>query len=81
MIVAKNIPRATVHTDSIFRSTCADYIYNYVASDKSLSERNKLEGVASMDVCVYKLDRACSRSSVLGKPKCELLESRSVRFC
>lgn len=34
---------AIFHAASLFRLTRTDYIYNYVASDKSLSEWNKLE--------------------------------------
>lgn len=69
----KNIPRAerfTIH--SLFRSTRADYIYNYVASDKSLSERNKLEGVASMRVCIQ------TRSSVFAAVCVRNAEMRAI---
>lgn len=64
---------------SLFRLTYTDYIYNYVASDKSLSEWNKLEGVADTRRHTNATERA--QLSVLGTPKCKLLESRSVRFC
>lgn len=66
----------------LFHLTCTDYIYNYLASDKSLSERNKLGrrvGWRGTPVPVNVVKR--TRVSVLGTPKCKLLESRSVRFC
>lgn len=73
MVLAKNIPRATVRdTHSLFRSTCADYIYNYVASDKSLSERNKLEGVASARA------RVQTRSSVFALVRARKAKMRVI---